>query len=93
MKGVTEYTLHIFLVLVVLSLGAALMVLGNISVPGDIATVASGHRAERDYAFAVRTLRPRDQLSYDRTMQMIGGWGCTLRGAFPHSVLSSGQCW
>lgn len=92
MKGIIEYLIRMALLSAILAIGVGLIVLGNFS--DATAQEASAVRAVRtyDYEVDVPALRPRDPLTWDQTMHMIGGWGCSLRGTFPHSILGANQC-
>ena len=92
MQGIVEYLIRVILLCVILLIGVGLVVLGNLSdASAEEATIA---RAAQDYTYLVEVpvIHPRDPLSFPETMHLIGGWGCSLRGTFPHSILGENQC-
>ena len=91
MKGITEYVIRVILLCAILFIGVGLIVLGNMS--ESTAASASVARAVRHtYEVEVPVFHPRDPLSWDETIHMIGGWGCTSRGIAPYSILGANQC-
>lgn len=92
MKRINDFLFHIALLSAVILFGVGLLVLGNFSAAKAEEAAIAQAVADRHYDASLPSVPLRDPLSYDETTDMVNGWGCRLRRAFPYSILAVIQC-